>query len=284
VPVSQYINPDPNYGTEVGELVNLQILVRPILAPWFPLLALFLAYFHIIKRASCFGNRYLYFVVVFSFLSIFITATRGWILGFSIFILLCSLLFFNKATKQIIRGFLLGLSVFVLFYFASNTFQLQIDKSFERVLTLSLVLEGDISAGETSIRHLRGETVMDLFQERPVFGFGFSSRMLHAADQHVGNQMILASGGVVGYLVFLYFLLSIIARTLQQGIKHKADQRISYFGELKIVPALFIMLFIIHSTSTVLFGYAAYAIAFGNMTWIVITLGVVNKILLEYYE
>jgi hypothetical protein len=57
-----------------------------------------------------------------------------------------------------------------------------------------------------------------------------------------------------------------------------------YGGELKLIPFFLMALFLIHSTSTALFGYSVYVKAYGNMLWIVIVISLINKILNEYYE
>jgi len=284
VPISQYIKPDPSYGIIAGETNYMQEALRPILAAWLIILSLFLAFFSIVKKVNIFNLNFLYLVLFASFFSIFITATRGWILAFILFIMLSIFFMSTKVGIKVISSFIMGLVLFFILYSSSTLFKVQIDKSFERFSTLELIAEGDISAGGTNSRHLRGREVMKGYYKSPIIGLGFSSEGLRATDQHVGNQMILMSGGIIGYIVILYLLAKISLRSLHLNkfyLKNKISFK-NYNGELKLIPVFLASLFLIHSTSTALFGYTVYIIAYGNMLWVAIYISLINRILNEY--
>ncbi|MEA2107183.1 MAG: hypothetical protein U9P82_10800 [Bacteroidota bacterium] len=284
VPISQFINPPQNYSNIAGETNYIQDALRPVIASWLVILALFLSFFAIVKKSHLFKLNFLYLVLFASFFSIFITATRGWILAFMFFIILGTLLFSPKIGKRLAGALTYGAIVFFTLYGASNLFKTQVDKSFERFSTIELIAEGDISAGGTNIRHIRGAKVMEGFYKSPIIGLGFSSEGLKDADQHVGNQMILQSGGIIGFIVIMYLLSKIYFKSLHLNkllLKHRRNY-ISYRGELKLIPVFLGSLFIIHSTSTSLFGYSIYVIAYGNMLWVAIYISIINKILNEY--
>lgn len=285
VPISQFLNPDPNYGILAGEINYEEAAMRPILAPFLVMLALFLSFFAIVRKSHLFKLNYLYLVLFFSFISIFITATRGWILAFILFIILATFVFSAKVGKKVLGSFIFAILLFFMLYNSSNIFKIQIDKSFERFATVELIAEGDLSAGGTNARMIRGDKVMKGFYKSPVIGLGFSSESLAYTDQHVGNQMILESGGIVGMFIILYFIAYIIIKSLNlNALIFRSKYSKNYFGELKLIPVFFASLFLIHSTSTALFGYSVYVIAYGNMLWVVIYISIINKILNEYTD
>ena len=285
VPLAQILNPDPTYRITAGDTNYIQEALRPILAPWLMLLALFLSFLSIAGKSVHFKKNYLYIIVFLSFMSIFITATRGWILAFIIFIGISSMLYSVKEGRRIALLAFVSLALFVVLYFTSSLFRVQIGKSFERFATVELILEGDISAGGTSIRHIRGADVMEGFYESPIIGLGFSSDSLDLSDQHVGNQMILLSGGIIGMIIILYLLIYIVLKSLKINnyLLSSGTSFGKYYGELKLIPAFIASLFFIHSTSTALFGYSIYTKAYGNMLWVVISFSLINLIINEYF-
>ena len=274
VSVSEFIRPNLDTPYILDELKYIEYL-RPVYGVWLSLLAFCFSFYQLIKREKYFTESFLYLIIFFSFLSIFITATRGWILAIILFSALAMLI--THRFGKTIRIITIGTLLLLLLLNISDSLKIQIEKSFERFLTLQSLLEGDLSAYGTSIRHIRGKEVMDHFSTSPVIGLGFSSEALNAVDQHVGNQDILMSGGIIGYLVILYFIGAIILKFIFAYIMNKKSN--IYSPELLIVPILFISLFMIHSTSTALFGYVVYAIAYGNMIWVAIIIGIANRIL-----
>lgn len=286
VPISQFINPDPNYGLIAGETNFILESLRAIMASWLILLSLFLSYFEIVKKSNYFNLNFVYLVLFASFFSIFITATRGWILAFIFFLIVSTLLFSGKNRKRMTGALIFAVILFFILHSSSDLFRIQVDKSLERFSTVQLIAKGDISAGGTSIRHIRGAKVMEGFYKSPIVGLGFSSKGLEDADQHVGNQMILQSGGIIGFIIILYLLYTIIVKSIRLNaflLKHQ-NSYCRYQGELKLIPVFLASLFLIHSTSTSIFGYSIYTIAYGNMMWLVVIISLINKILNEYID
>ena len=284
ISISQYISPNKILDIPVGSASYLSGMLRPIFGPWIILLSLFFAFYYLLKRTVYFKKGYLYLIIFLSSLSIFITATRGWIIAFSIFILLNALYSLSRIPKRIFSIFGVGLVAFLILYNISSVFRVQIDKSFERVETLELVAEGDISAGGTSVRHIRGAKVMQGFYESPVIGLGFSSRALYLVDFHVGNQTLLMSGGLIGFSIIAYVLFYIIYKSVSTGKYLRLKNKYTYNSELTTIPILLLSLFIIHSTSTTLFGYTVYINAYGNMFWLVMFFSIINRIIYDYMK
>jgi hypothetical protein len=190
-----------------------------------------------------FKKNFLAMVFMISYLSVLITGTRGWILGFSLVFL--TFLIVRKTNIKTVLGIgVIGLALLL----AVPVLSRQLDLSLNRVSTLEQLAEGDITAGGTLQRlDERGPRVMNKFSDHPVFGHGFSNEYYNYQDGHVGNQTLLLSSGIFGYLVFLMFWIRILS------VCYKCSTRIHKSAYLLL--AAFGGLFIIHSSSRILFNY-----------------------------
>jgi hypothetical protein len=197
-------------------------------------------------------NKSYYILIIFSsFVMTFLSATRGWIIGFGIIILL-SILFVIK-TKRIIR--LVSLSaILVLVSLANPKVQNQVRFSIERLSALEAIAEGDITASGTLQRlNTRAPRVMEKWSERPILGWTISDVAREYSDGHVANQNLLMTSGIVGisllYGFLIYFSFKIYAA--YSGLKF-----ISPYKYAMPVFIIFLMgWFIIHSTSGQQFGF-----------------------------
>jgi hypothetical protein len=197
-------------------------------------------------------NKSYYILIIFcAFVMTFLSATRGWIIGFGIIILL-SVLFVIK-TKRIIR--LVSISaVLVLVSLANPKVQNQVRFTIERLSALEAIAEGDITASGTLQRlNTRAPRVMAKWSERPVLGWAASDVAREYSDGHVANQNLLMTSGIVGisllYGFLIYFLFKIYAA--YNGLKSNSP-----FKSALPVFIIFLMgWFIIHSTSGQQFGF-----------------------------
>jgi len=225
---------DVNYGT-----------VRTIYGPFILLISLMIGMVLQINREKMIRPLYIYLVASASILSIFLSATRGWILGM---ILLIG--GFSLIQLQRISLYMLTVVFFIVFILFIPELNLQFGKAFERVMTLESMVEGDPTAEGTLERITeRSPRVMKKFRESPVIGFGFSDEYYEYSDGHVGNQTLLLNGGVVGFGVYLFFIFYCLTRyyaALRQN-NNKA-MFIFIFGLISLI--------VIHSTSAMIFGFA----------------------------
>lgn len=274
-PVSEILNPK-------GFLLEVDLddkLLRPIWGVWTNLLGLMLATYYFIQGRSNFKSSYLVMVMFVGFISILIHGTRGYFLGFSIFLLLVIFRFGSSQLRKISSIIIFSITLFFVLFTSWPGFREQVLKSTERLLTIEAVFEGDLTAGGTNVRTTdRNDNVMAIFQKSPLIGVGFSDEALENNDQHVGNQNILMSGGLIGFAVIIYFLgyVSYIILKANRISKRNA----SYKGELIVFIFFLFSLVIIHSTSTALFGYGIYVRAYGSMTFVAFALSLINNILL----
>lgn len=191
-----------------------------------------------------FKRNFLKVVAFVSFFSVFLSATRGWIIGFG-FILLIYFLLKPKNLYLFISGSVL-LLVFLLM---SPILKQQTQLSLNRFETITKLIEGDITAGGTSTRlNERSPKVMKKFRESPLFGYGFSEEYYKNADIHVGNQTLLLNGGIIGYMIYLYFWLYFIIYCYKHAMRYKRT--------LLLFAASFFGLLIIHSSSRIIFNYS----------------------------
>lgn len=199
------------------------------------------------KSWYCFG------IVMANFASVFLSATRGWVLSFGFATVFSMLLVMKLSFKRLISIVLIA----VIFMFGAQflpVIGLQIQNAVKRLLTLEKLAEGDMSAGGTLIRlNTRGPRVMKKFEEAPLTGWGFSDEFMETNDLHVGNQNILLHSGVIGYalmhLFFLYFMFKLFVRSIYLPPEH------TYKGALLYFCIFFPAWFMLHSSSQQFFSY-----------------------------
>jgi hypothetical protein len=197
---------------------------------------------------------YLYAVAILCFFSIYLSATRGWIISMISISVLFVLIVLRKRVMQLV----LPVVIFIVVLFILNSMQsskIQMKNVLLRVSSVEkIITEQDYTAGGTLVRVTeRSPRVMNKFYQSPFFGFGFSDEGHKYADGHVGNQNLLLISGVIGYFIFLFFWYSFNSRIFI--LIKRLSRNNSFKSALKITPFCFLGLFVIHSTSGQLFGY-----------------------------
>lgn len=242
-----YINLAVEKGSEASRVVSSFTLL---------IFATTQALFFMSSKEKFFSsNNYLAGVIFCSIASVVLSATRGWTLAFG-FLILASLIQISKNGK-IVRLFNLMIASIVVIYVLQYSFPLirhQFEASIDRLSTITLLLEGDVTAGGTLSRiDLRGKRVMEHFWRSPVIGWGFSKEYFRYADGHVGLQTMLLNVGIVGftYLIILYFYICLKIWLISRKLVVR-----SFLGS-GIIIYLFslIALFMIHTSSTQFWGF-----------------------------
>jgi hypothetical protein len=148
------------------------------------------------------------FLAVFftiSFLGLIITGTRGYSISIIVMILLF-IVFFSYKIQTISKylGFAV-IGIALLFFIPSV--RNQISFAVDRLLTIELFAEGDITAGGTAQRFDKYmPAVMGKVSESPVIGFGFSNEFYSNSNCHVAIPNTLLNGGIIGLLIFIIFI------------------------------------------------------------------------------
>jgi len=210
-------------------------------------------FFLAFRPGKYFKTGYLFLILLANFASVFLSATRGWVICFS-FSLIFSLLFVLRLGPKRILSMLLLILVFAWGSTFIPVIGLQITNAVKRLLTLEKLAEGDMSAGGTLIRlNTRGPRVMKKFEETPLTGLGFSTEFMEHDDFHVGNQNILMHSGIIGYALmhffFIYFMFRLFVRNMMLPPEH------TYKGTLLVFCIFFPAWFMLHSSSQQFFSY-----------------------------
>jgi len=233
-------------------------LVRVNQADYLLFVLVFFALFYLSLERKIFNNTYLNLIIIIGFITILLSATRGWIIAL---LILLSSVFFMKGynlMKQFIRMLvMIGILIYIVQIFYPS-FLFQISKSFERLDTLEALTEGDLTAGGTLARLTeRGPRVMKEFKQSPIIGWGFSDHYFAYGDMHVGNQTILLQGGIVGYTFWMVIFLLIFYNIFIYGRLYY-DKLYNGSGIYVILFAL-IATFAIHSSSTHMWGFYGHS-------------------------
>jgi hypothetical protein len=209
-------------------------------------------YYYYIRKFNI-NQNYLTLILFLGFFSIFLTATRGWIIA--LFFFFAGSMFFLLTTRQSAQIFRLVFLSLIIFLAVSTQIPIiknQFQKSTERLATLEDFAEGDISADGTLSRlDIRGPKVMAKFWESPVFGWGFSNEFNKSQDSHVGNQNILLNIGILGYIFVIGLFVNLCLKIYRRS---KSSQAIEPRASLIYLLAL-ASIFILHTSSTQFWGY-----------------------------
>ena len=211
------------------------------------------AMFFSMSKNSPFKKNYLYLIIFLCMASIFLSATRGWIIAFLIMFLLFFFLQLKNPIPLLKRiGIILLIATLLIAYIPR--IRIQVYNALDRFETVKYLLTGDITAGGTLIRlNERSPRVMNKYYESPIVGWGFSDEFFKYADPHVGNQTILLNGGIIGYSLFVVFWLAFIFKiysinkSLFYDNTYKKSLLVLIIGLLGILAA--------HSTSAGIFSY-----------------------------
>lgn len=234
------------------------------------LLAYFGAFYWLARRSNFFDPRYLLGVVAACYLCVVLSATRGWLIGFSIALVLFLVLVWKMSPRQL-GGIGLVATVIVLILLQIPVVEKQFTNAFARFTTLEKLASGDATAGGTLSRiNERSPRVMDKWSESPFSGWGFSDEFFKHGDFHVGNQNILLHAGVIGAILMALFLFyyhgAILARSLQAFAENPYKQA------LLVWVTFFPGWFSIHSSSGQHFAFYADPVG-GIVLGVYVTLG-----------
>lgn len=219
------------------------------------LMGLFGAIFLINRPGERPGSRLIpVSVIIASFAMALLSATRGWIISFTIIIILSVLLTNILRTRRTILLVMIIIPVVAL-ALSNPVISRQIGYARERLETIEAISEGDLTAKGTLQRlDYRSQRTLGAWRENPVFGWGLSDNGYLYLDDHVGNQSLLALYGVTGFLLLngflVYFAYMLITLYFRFPARHPARSTL-------IIFAVFLLgWFFIHSTSGQQFSFS----------------------------
>jgi len=219
------------------------------------LLGLFGALFVLTEKRSSPLSRLIPFAVLIAAISMaLLSATRGWIISFSLVIMLSVLLTGMIRSKRNISIVLISIPV-IIWALANPTISKQVDYARERLETMGAISEGDLTARGTLQRlDFRSQKVMDGWRESPLFGWGLSDKGYEYLDDHVGNQSVLALYGVIGFVLLNGFL--IYFAYMLMGLYLRFPPGHQYRDEVIVFVVFLVGWFFIHSTSGQQFSFS----------------------------
>jgi hypothetical protein len=226
---------------------SLSDLIRPLYSTHLILLNVFFCIYIMLGPKESKQQKMIPLLLLLNLLSFLITGTRGYVVA-SLFMLL---LFAFANLRQLINYvqymvFAIGVSLLILL---SPGVGAQFRLSFERILTVQSVLEGDRTAKGTLMRLTeRQPRVLEKANESPLLGFGFSDEFYLYKDGHVANATMYLNGGYVGLLVFAFFISYLIVKAISI---YRRNGKKEY---LAIVIGI-IGFMTVHSTSYMVFSY-----------------------------
>jgi len=275
-PLSSLIFPDMIQKVNMNFLVYLRDsqVSRYITGPYIGYICFCAALYYLTYKNPVFNASYLKLIVTLSFLQPILSATRSHSIVF-LFIFLGWILS-QKVTKlpKIILLIIIILLVGIHQINKSTVVKSQIDKSYERLMTVTNIVKGDMTAGGTYSRLTTHTTsVMKKYIESPLFGFGFSDEFFQNSDDHVGVPNMLLNIGMIGFVLFSAIILSIIKKIL------KIDKKKRLSMEKKLFLLGVIGIIWIHIFGRQLFGFCLasdvqfFIIVFFSF-WITITANV----------
>jgi hypothetical protein len=230
-----------------------------------------------------FENKKTYFAIIIfaSILSAFLTATRGFILSYLVVIFGIFLIFsIQKEFYRFLRFSAIALVALLILLVAYPIVNVQLQRSYDRFLTMESLVQGDITAGGTLSRlDSRAPKVMKKYWENPILGWGFSDEYHRYSDGHVGNHNLLLSVGIIGFL----FLIGIYSSFIRKILIYSRSTYIQI--EEGRAPLIYILaliaIFTIHSTSSQCWGYLVEFDALAKILLFSFLLTSVNVILTQ---
>ncbi len=152
---------------------------------------------------------YLYILVVVSFFSIFISATRVWFVMF-LFILGGYMLVSNKKVRSsaniVFISFLI-VAILVSSGLISRDFLVQ--SSWGRVSQVFDIARGDVSSVDTASRRFYTQMpiILNIIKQNPFIGYGLSNVTKRYYNNNLGFVNTILMFGFFGFFLFIYFFI-----------------------------------------------------------------------------
>jgi hypothetical protein len=270
-----------------GEDLSLQLMVdnssaasRSYSSVYIIFICTIQAFYYLLDdKQNMFSKKYLSLIIVISIFSIYLTATRGWIIAYGV--LLVGILIVYGTSRDISRLFKLGLAAVAIILILTTQLPVlrsQMDLVYERFTTLEILLKGDVTAGGTLARlDERGPRVMGKFKENPILGWGFSEKFFEYADGHVGHQTILLNTGLIGYIYLNILFIHILSKI----IKIKSTTELDNVRSIWVYIFAMLSVYAIHSSSTIFWGFSIGTV---QIMTIAIILTAVNTMVISDYK
>jgi hypothetical protein len=229
----------PGAGSHLYALDNMEGWDRPIELVFTLFICFTGSLFLLGQEERPFSTWYLILVNTTSFFSIFLSGTRTWVVGFLFAYLLFLIFNKSKLPTYLFRSLIgLGLAAFVLHFIPVVNHH--IDNIWLRISTVAALAEGDLSMGGTAVRFQEhAPSVWEGYlQSTIVCGAGFSDLFYEYDNIHVGYHNLLFNTGVVGVLLYLFFIVKLLRKPFE--IENERHAKINKIAILPIIILLVI--------------------------------------------
>jgi hypothetical protein len=221
---------------------------RPIEGLNIVYLSLFTSTYLLKMKVKSIDRKYLIVFLFMSFVSVFLTATRSWLVGALIIIAVYFIV--TDYRIKLIRVLQFAVLVIMLSFIVNRIpfLERQTDLAIDRYMTMEKLASGDLTAGGTLKRFdQRAPKVMRGFWEMPITGLGYGKMAYTYSDGHVGHHNLLMHTGIIGYSIFAIFWVFYIIIFIYKDIAlFKGNP---YKGVMTICSAFLLTLVMIHTTS-----------------------------------
>ncbi len=210
----------------------------------------------LVSKRHNFSRYYLMLINIISFLVIFMTGTRSWILAFAagylIFIFLTGI-----RSSSILIKFVIVILIVVSMINIIPIIHNQVINASGRVKTVEAVVQGDITGGGTISRYdVKAPGVMKAFWSSSViFGAAFSDLFFDYSNGHIGYHNILLNAGIIGLFLFLLVITKVVSYPFRITFKFSGQNKTAF--KVSVIP-LIILLIINTGTQTI--GYTPLGI------------------------
>lgn len=235
-----------------GGIEDVESALRPVYGIFIPFLSIWGSIYFLTLKKTYFSRQYLTLILGLSVFSIFITATRTWLIA-SIFMVLFYIVIASRRPVKTLTQLAIAV-VFILALVQMLPFlEMQVELSLERYETLEYFIKGDITAGGTVKRFdVRVKRPMAGFAANPLIGWGVGEEFSSYSDGHVGYHNLLMSTGLIGFTFWMLLWLNFIRKML--GTYQSFRKSYPYKNIPLVLIAFGGSILIIH-TSAQWFGY-----------------------------
>jgi len=235
-----------------GGIEEVETALRPVYGIFIPFLAIWGSIYFLALQKTYFTKQYLNIIMGLSVFSIFLTATRSWLIA-SVFMVAFYIIIASRRMVKTLLQVALASALIITIVRILPFLEKQVELSLVRYETLEYFVQGDITASGTVKRFdVRIKRPMAGFAANPILGWGVGKEYSQYGDGHVGYHNLLMSAGLIGFTFWMLLWLNFIRKMLE------AYRRFCEKHPYKYIPLVLIAfagsILIIH-TSAQWFGY-----------------------------
>jgi len=225
--------------------------IRPIEMGHAMLITFTGSFWLLVSKRRNFSRYYLMLVNIFSFLVVFMSGTRSWIIAFAAGYLIFMFLAGIKSSSIYLK-FVIVILIVVFLINIIPTIHNQVLNAFSRVKTVEAVVQGDITGGGTISRYnVKAPGVMKAFWSSSVIsGAAFSDLFFDYSNGHIGYHNILLNAGIIGLLMFLLIIAKILSYPFRICDKFRGYDKTPF--KVSVIP---LVILLIINTGTQTIGY-----------------------------